>query len=167
MAKPTLSRRSREVARARLRRAVTHLTCPGCKAAYPLAAVRAMATFRCSVCGQTMVVPMAVAPTPPAAPAAVPPRRPAPAPARRDERRHAAPPPAKGMNTTVVAVIGIVVLAGGALLVASMSNSAAPASQSPSGSTTTAAPVAPKADPEKDVAAWKALSAEERAARAR
>jgi hypothetical protein len=120
-----------------------------------LAAVQSLPTFRCSVCGQTIVVPLGVA-----HPSRRTERRPAAAASRSAGRR---PAPTPRSNTTLFAVVGAVSLGGIAALYASMSNHGAPTpAVAPP-----AAPAAPQADPDKDPAAWKALAPAERAARVR
>ena len=139
-----------------------------------MAAVRSLPHFPCSVCHATIVVPStgpaSVAPVAPAA-AARPSLRPPGAqtlppatPPRQAARRAAHPSKAKGPSSVLLAVVGG--LAAVAVLAAfiALGGKDAPAPATPP-KLDAAAPVAPKPDPDKDPAAWKALPPLERVSR--
>ncbi len=167
---------------------MSNLTCPGCGSVYPLSAVSRFDVFKCAVCHETIVVPIAGpapsraaparamrdVPPPAAAPplrtAATPPRTNAPS--RRTE--HAPPSDAApkhrvdwGIVVAAVAVcaavaVGAVLLRGENAAPRQDTSALAPKSEA---APPASASSAPRADPTKDPDAWRALSAAERADR--
>jgi hypothetical protein len=163
---------------------MSNLTCPGCGSVYPLSAVSRLDQFKCAVCHTTIVVPIA-GPAPSRAAQPSPPAPPSPPPAyAAPSPQHASPPvvhsaprqrrpvreeaPKSSVNGALIGT-GVAVLAAAVAatyVLARKSEPDKPAAPPPS----VVAPVkppepvaAPKPDPMKSVAAWKALGADERA----